>query len=81
MGRARRVKRECLPQHRHEGKVGHTAEEGARGVHARRPRRQSVEHVECVAVPDLDSIFGPVLLRTGLWAFKQSCSSSNALQT
>ena len=52
------MKRECLPQHRHEGKVGHTAEEGARGVHARRPRRQSVEHVACVAVPDLESIFG-----------------------
>ena len=34
-----------------------------------------------VTVPALESVFGPALLRTGLWALKQNYSSSDALQT
>ena len=45
------------------------------------PRRQNNEHVACVFVPDLGSVFGPSLLRIGLWALKQNYSPSDALQT
>ena len=42
--------------------------------------RHNLEHMVRVTMPDLEAIFGPALLRTGLWVFKQSYFSPDALQ-
>ena len=49
-------------------RAGHVATVEARGVHARRPRRQAVEQVAGTGVDMVERRFGPVTGRFGPWA-------------
>jgi hypothetical protein len=40
----------------------------------------SAEHVSRVAVPDLETVFGPARVRIWVWAKYESCSFHDALQ-
>jgi hypothetical protein len=46
----------------------------------RRPSGHSAEHVSRVAVPDLETVFGPARVRIWVWANYESCSFPDALQ-
>jgi len=47
-----------LKQQGCDSEAGHAAAAGVRGVHARRPRRQSVKHVVSVAVGKVGADLG-----------------------
>ena len=53
---------------------------GARGIHARRPRRQAIEQVACAGVGTVGCRFGPARVRIDPWAKNEVWSTPNALQ-
>ena len=61
------------------GRPGHAARRWARGVHARRPRRQAVEQVAGTGEGDVGSQFGPLPGRISPWAKNEVCSPRTAL--
>jgi hypothetical protein len=47
---------------------------------ARCPLRHSTEHAACVKLPDLETVFGPAMGQTRLWALNENCCPHMALQ-
>ena len=52
----------------------------ARGIHARRPRRQAVEQVAGTGVGMVERRFGPATGQFGPWAQNEVWSTPDALQ-